>query len=79
VIYSKAEQEFLAAEGGANYDIDTLVLWVRGQATNSPATLYVDLKDIHGQVGVVTNPNPPIVTTNKWTEWRIFMPSPGRK
>ena len=27
------------------YDIDTLVLWVRGQPTNSPATLYLALKD----------------------------------
>jgi hypothetical protein len=72
--YSEAEQEFPSAEGGGSYDIDTLVLWVRGQATNSPATLYVGLKDVHGQVGVVTNLDPTVVTTSKWTEWQIFMP-----
>jgi hypothetical protein len=72
--YSEAEQEFPAAEGGGNYDIDTLVLWVRGQATNSPALVYVALKDAHGQTGVVSNLDPNVVTLNKWTEWRIFMP-----
>jgi hypothetical protein len=72
--YSEAEQEFPAAEGGGSYDIDTLVLWVRGQATNSPAPLYVALKDVHGQVGVVSYPDPAVVTLSKWTEWRIFMP-----
>jgi hypothetical protein len=72
--YSEAEQEFPAAEGGGSYDIDTLVLWVHGKATNSPATLYVALKDTHGQVGVVSYPDPAVVTLNRWTEWRIFMP-----
>lgn len=72
--YRKAEQEFPSAEGGGSYNIDNLVLWVRGQATNSPATVYVGLKDIHGQIGVVTNPDTILVTTNKRTEWRIFMP-----
>ncbi|MCX5645120.1 MAG: LamG domain-containing protein [Phycisphaerae bacterium] len=72
--YSEAEQEFPAAEGGGNYDIDTLVLWVHGQTTNSQDTLYVALKDTHGQIGVVSHPDPTVVTQNKWIEWRIFMP-----
>ena len=72
--YSEAEQTFPAAEGGGNYDIDTLVLWVHGQITNSPDTLYVALKDTHGTVGVVSNADPTILTQNKWIEWRIFMP-----
>ena len=32
------------------------------------------MEDIHGQVGVVANPDTTLVMTNKWTEWRIFMP-----
>jgi hypothetical protein len=72
--YSEAEQTFPAAEGGGNYDIDTLVLWVHGQITNSPDALYVALKDTHGTVGVVSNADPTILTQNKWIEWRIFMP-----
>jgi len=72
--YSETEQEFPAAEGGGNYDIDTLVVWVRGQTLNSPAPFYVALKDTHGNVGVVSNPDLTLVTLNKWTEWRIFMP-----
>jgi len=72
--YSEVEQEFPAAQGGGTYDIDTLVLWVRGQPTNSPATLYVALKDTRGKVGVVSYPDPAILTLSKWTEWRIFMP-----
>ena len=72
--YSEAEQEFPSAEGGGSYDIDTLVLWVRGQATNSPAPLYVGLTDVHGRTGVVSHPDPTVITLSKWTEWRIFMP-----
>jgi hypothetical protein len=72
--YSEAEQEFPAAEGGGNYDIDTLVLWVHGKTTNSPDTLYVALKDTHGQIGAVNHPDPTVVTQNEWVEWRIFMP-----
>jgi hypothetical protein len=72
--YSEAEQEFPAAEGGASYDIDTLVLWVRGRALNSPAPLYVALKDLRGRVGVVSHPDPAVVTLNKWTEWRVLLP-----
>jgi hypothetical protein len=51
-----------------------MVVWVRGQPTNSPATFYVALKDTHGKVGVVSHPDPAIMTLSKWTEWRIFMP-----
>lgn len=72
--YSEAEQEFPSAEGGGNYDIDTLVVWVHGKVTNSPDTLYVALKDTHGMVGVVSHPDPTVLTQNKWVEWRIFMP-----
>jgi hypothetical protein len=72
--YSEIEQEFPSAEGGGNYDIDTLVVWLRGQPTNSPGTFYVALKDTHGVVGVVSHPDPTILTLSKWTEWRIFMP-----
>lgn len=72
--YSEAEQEFPSSADGSSYDIDTLVLWVRGQAANSPDTLYVALKDSHGQVGVVMNPNTSLLTSNKWTEWRLFLP-----
>lgn len=72
--YSEAERSFLSSADGTTYDVDTLVLWVRGQATNSPAPVYVALKDTHGRMGVVTNPDLTLVTLNKWTEWRIFMP-----
>jgi hypothetical protein len=72
--YSEAEQEFPAAQGGDTYDVDTLVLWVRGQVTNSPAPLYIALKDVHGMVGRIPYPDPNVVTSTQWTEWRIFMP-----
>ncbi len=72
--YSEAEQEFPASQDGSGYDVDTLVLWVRGQVTNSPEPLYIALKDSHGRTGVILHPDPKVLTMTKWTEWRIFMP-----
>ena len=44
---------------------------VRGKVTNSPAPLYVAVQDASGRVGVVVHPEPAVVATAKWIEWRI--------
>jgi hypothetical protein len=72
--YSEVEQEFPGAGNSSeNYDIDTLVLHIHGRMDNSPTPLYVGLGDAHGNVGVVTYPDPNVVMLSKWIEWRIFM------
>jgi hypothetical protein len=72
--YSEAVREFPMGETGAGYDIDTLVVYVHGRISNSPAPVYVGLQDAHGLTGFIENPDPNIVTFGKWTEWRVFMP-----
>jgi hypothetical protein len=71
--YSEAEMQFPASQDGSSYDVDTLVVWVRGEATNSPEPLYIALKDTHGRTGVILHPDLKIVTMTEWTEWRIFL------
>ena len=71
--YSEAEQEFPSSADGSGYDVDTLVVWIHGKLGNSPAPFYVGLKDAHNNVGIVTHPDPNLVTLSKWTEWRVFM------
>jgi hypothetical protein len=72
--YSEAEQQFPSSQDGSAYDVDTLVLWVRGEATNRPESLYLALKDGNGRIGVLTHPDPAVITLNQWTEWQLFMP-----
>jgi hypothetical protein len=72
--YSECEMGFPGAADGRMYDINTLVVFIRGRLGNSPAPFYVGLKDAHGQMGIVTHPDPNIVALSKWTEWDVLMP-----
>ncbi len=72
--YSECEMGFPGAADGRMYDINTMVIFIRGRLGNSPAPFYVGLKDAHGQIGIIPHPDPNIVALSKWTEWDIFMP-----
>ena len=69
--YSEAERTWETAQDWTVNGVDTLVLYVRGVAVNAPAQLYVAIEDKAGHVGSVNHPDAGIVTTVKWTEWRI--------
>jgi hypothetical protein len=69
--YSEAELPFPEAQDWTVQGVNTLVLFVRGDATNSVARLYVAVEDSAGRRAVVTYPDPMVVTKTVWTEWRI--------
>ena len=69
--YSEAEQEFASTQDWAAGGVDEMILFVRGRAQNSPTPIYVAVEDSSGQVAVVTHPDTSVVSTTKWTEWKI--------
>ncbi len=73
--YSEAERTFATAEDWTIKEIDTLILFVRGQTTNSPAAVYVGLEDAARHSSIVVHPDPNVATTTEWTEWRIPLSS----
>jgi hypothetical protein len=52
-------------------DANTLVLYVRGAAANTPAPLYVAVEDKAGRIGMVSYPDLALVTARQWTQWKI--------
>ncbi len=69
--YSEAERTWNATQDWTIEGVDTLVLYIRGNAENGADTLYVALKDGNNKVGVMANPNPDLVKATEWVEWRI--------
>jgi hypothetical protein len=69
--YSEAQRTFATAQDWTVNDVNTLVLYIRGTATNDPAPLYVGLEDASRRSALVAHPEPAVVTAVQWTEWRI--------
>ncbi len=69
--YSEAEREFAPVQDFTSNDVSTLVLYVRGKPTNTPASLSLGLEDTSKRTALVVCPDPKAITTAKWTEWRI--------
>jgi hypothetical protein len=69
--YSEAEREWPAPQNWTVNGVNTLVLYIRGAAANTPAPLYVAVEDKAGHVAVIAHPDSALVTTLQWTEWRI--------
>ncbi|MBM4027651.1 MAG: hypothetical protein FJ280_19960 [Planctomycetes bacterium] len=69
--YSETERQWSTPQDWTAKGVNTLVLYVRGAAANAPAPFYVAVEDRTGRVAVVTHPNSNLVTTMRWTEWRI--------
>jgi hypothetical protein len=70
---SEAERTYAAPQGWTLNGVDTLVLYVRGDAANDAAPLYLVVEDSGGRSLVVTHPDDAIVTGMEWTEWQIPM------
>ncbi len=69
--YSEAERTFAPAVDWTVRGAAVLVLHLRGRAGNSPASLYVAVQDASKHTGVVTHPDPTVVTSSKWIEWKV--------
>jgi hypothetical protein len=71
--YSEAVRELTPAQDWAADEIKTLVLYVQGRGSNVAAPLYVVLTDASGNSATVVCPDAAIVTTAKWTAWKIAL------
>ena len=69
--YSEAQRQFESAQDWTIRDANTLVLAVRGRLINSPEPLYVTIEDASKNKATVGHPDPAILTTTKWSEWKI--------
>ena len=67
--YSETERTFVDTRDWTANDVDALVLYVRGAATNLPARLYLGLEDASGQAAFVVHPEPAIAAGVKWVRW----------
>jgi len=69
--YSEAEREFTPTQDWTVGDASTLVLFVRGRVGNGSAALYIIVKDASNRAATVIHPDAAVVSTAKWTEWKI--------
>jgi len=69
--YSETERTWTAPENWTVDGMNTLVLYVRGLAVNSPAPLYVAVQDKSNHIAVVTHPDAAVLTATQWVEWKI--------
>ena len=69
--YSETERTFTPSQNWTAGGVDTLVLYVRGNAGNDAEPLYVGVQDTAARVGVVVHPDPSIATAGKWVKWEI--------
>jgi hypothetical protein len=69
--YSEVERTYAAAQDWTVNGVDTLVLYVRGAASNAPAALYVGLEDSSGRSRLVTHPDHAIATETEWIRWSV--------
>jgi hypothetical protein len=68
--YSETVREFSSARDWTAHGADTLCLYFRGVATNSPEPLYVTIRD-SSKSATVTHPNATATTVAEWQQWMI--------
>lgn len=73
--FTEVERTYAAGQNWTVNGADTLVLHVRGLATNDPAPFYLALQDSAGKVAFVTHPDPQVLLATKWVEWKIPLSS----
>jgi len=71
--YSEAERIFEQAQDWTIGGADSLRLYFRGEATNSPQTLYVTLEDRAGHTATVRGTDPDAIQATEWQAWQIAL------
>jgi len=69
---SEVERTWTTPRDWMQNGVDSLVLYVRGDADNAADPLYIAIEDATGQVGVVPA-DPSVITSGRWTEWKIAL------
>jgi hypothetical protein len=59
------------AQDWTAHDVNALVLYVRGVATNQPARFYLGLEDASRQAAAVIHPDPAVAAGVRWARWEI--------
>jgi hypothetical protein len=75
--YSEAEREFAATQDWTAGGVDTLILWVHGQAGNAPSQLYIAVEDASKKVSVAAYPDTTLMGAAQWIQWKIPLSSLG--
>jgi len=68
---SEADRTWLVAENWLVEGVTDLTLYVRGEADNDAAALYVVIEDSAGNVAVVPHSDATATTATDWIEWKI--------
>ncbi len=68
--YAQADRTWDKTQDWTMNGIDTLVLYVRGAATNAPEPLYVSVES-SGKIGTEVQTGSTVVTTEEWFAWSI--------
>ena len=71
--YSEAERTFDTAQDWTVGGADSLRLYFRGDAANSPQTIYVRLEDSAGRTATVSSADPDAIRTTEWQTWQIAL------
>jgi len=69
--YSRIEREFPSVQNWTVNGVNTLVLHVRGRASNVGAPLFVAVQDSTGKLATVRHTDSAIVQTPTWTAWKV--------
>jgi hypothetical protein len=69
--YSEAERTFDGSQDWTIGGADSLRLYFRGDAANSPQTLYITLEDSAGGTATVRGTDPDAILATEWQEWQI--------
>ena len=69
--YSEAQRTFSPPADWTVNGANTLVLYVRGKATNKPGQLYVKVKDASNREASTVHSDPMVVTKTTWIQWKI--------
>ncbi len=69
--YSETERTWSTPQNWTTNGMNTLVLYVRGKALNSPVPWYVAIQDKDNHTASATHPDPAVLTSTQWVEWKI--------
>ncbi len=69
--YSEAGRTFDAPQDWTAHGADSLRLYFRGDATNSPQNLYIMLEDSAGRSAIVSYGDPDAILATEWVAWEI--------
>jgi hypothetical protein len=69
--YSEADRAWTSAQDWTVGGVNTLTLYIRGQASNDAEKLYVTLHDSSNKTATVVNLDPDAALATRWTEWNI--------